>query len=220
MNIALILSGGTGTRFGDNLPKQYHMLMGKEVIAYSIEATLKSSIAEKTIIVASSAHIERLAVTYNVPCIEGGASRNTSLKNGLDYIKFKYPSCEKVFINEAVRPFLTTDTINEYFLYLDEYDAVITTQHITDSLGRDGEAVTMRDEYYLVQAPEAFKFDLLYRHFSADSPITATVQQLPADRKVLKYFGFKHNMKITYKEDLLHAEQIMRLYYGDKTGEV
>ena len=215
MNIVLILSGGSGVRFGDGLPKQYHILKGKEVISYSIDASLRSTQVEKTVVIAGRAYVERLAETYGVACIDGGASRNASLKNGLDYIRSEYPSCKRVLINEAVRPFLSTGIINEYFNCLEEYDAVITTQHITDSLGRDGEAVTMRDEYYLVQAPEAFRFDLLYQHFSADSPITATVQQLPDDRKVLKYFNFRHNMKITYKEDLLHAEQIMRLYYGD-----
>jgi len=215
MYITLILSGGSGERFGDELPKQYHTLVGKEVIAYSIEASLKSILAEKTIVIADADNIERLKKTYCIPCIDGGASRNMSLKKGLDYIKSEYPSCDRVLVNEAARPFITPDLIDMYFRYLDEYDAVITAQRITDSLGRDGEAVTLRDEYYLVQAPEAFRFDLLYRHFSADSPITATVQQLPTDRNVMKYFDFKHNMKITYKEDLLHAEQIMGLYYGD-----
>ncbi|MCL2125555.1 MAG: 2-C-methyl-D-erythritol 4-phosphate cytidylyltransferase [Oscillospiraceae bacterium] len=215
MNITLILSGGSGVRFGSGTPKQYYMLMGKEVIAYSIDASLNSNLMNETIIIAGTQYVERLSGAYGVTCIEGGASRNESLKKGLDYINVTYPSCEKVFINEAVRPFLTTKIIDEYYSYLDEYDAVITTQHITDSLGRDGEAVTMRDEYYLIQAPEAFRFDYLYRHFSAESTITATVQQLPDDRKVLKYFDFRHNMKITYKEDLLHAEQILRLYYGN-----
>jgi len=215
MNITLILSGGSGVRFGSGTPKQYYMLMGKEVIAYSLDASLKSLLTNKTIIIAGTQYVERLSSTYGVTCIEGGASRNESLKKGLEYIKASYPLCEKVFINEAVRPFLTIEIIDEYYRYLDEYDAVITTQHITDSLGRESEAVTMRDEYYLIQAPEAFRFDLLYQYFSADSPITATVQQLPADRNVMKYYDFKNNMKITYREDLLFAEQLMRLRSGD-----
>ena len=98
-----------------------------------------------------------------------------------------------------------------YFRDLETYDGVITAQHVTDSLGRVGEAVTNRDEYYLIQTPEAFRFDYLYRHFSADSPRTCFVQQLPRDRNVKNYFGHTHNMKITYPEDLVHAEQIMKL---------
>ena len=141
------------------------------------------------------------------------------MKNGLDFIAESYPSCKNVIINEAVRPFLTAHIVDEYLRLLDDYDVVITAQHITDSLGREGESVTNRDEYYLIQAPEAFRFDLLYKHFSAESPITATVQQLPANSKVMKFFDFKHNMKITYPEDLLHAEQMMRHYNTDNTSK-
>ncbi len=212
MNIALILSGGTGERFGGALPKQYHMLLGKEVVGYSVDALKASSMTDRLIIAAGEYALARLAAQYEVECVAGGASRNASLKNGLDYIYRKYPECKSVFINEAVRPFLTAELADEYISSLDEYDAVITAQHITDSLGRVGEPATDRSEYYLIQAPEAFRFEYLYRHFSADSPLTATVAQLPADRKVRKYFEYKHNMKITYAEDLLFAEQLMKLH--------
>ena len=42
MNVAIVLSGGCGKRFGDDIPKQYHNLNGKPVINYVIEATLES----------------------------------------------------------------------------------------------------------------------------------------------------------------------------------
>lgn len=210
MNIALILSGGAGSRFGSCLPKPYHMISGKEVIAYSIDALRLSLRVDDIIVICGHEFIEAVSAKYRIACIEGGATRNASLKNGLNYIRQHFPGCKKVFINEAARPFLTIGLVDMYYDYLNEYDAVITTQYITDSLGREGEAVTDRSEYYLIQAPEAFRFDLLYRHFSAESPITATVQQLPVDIRIKKYFDFKHNIKITYKEDLIIAEQIMK----------
>ncbi len=208
----MILSAGTGVRFNDGLPKQYHKLMNKEVIAYSVEAMRASAMSEEIVIIAGEESVKRLEKEYSVACVTGGKTRNASIKIGLDYIHSRHPACERVFINEAVRPFLTAELVDRYYAYLDEYDAVITAQHITDSLGREGEAVTDRSRYYLIQAPEAFRFAPLYAHFSAHSPITATAQQLPAGCKVMKYFEYKHNMKITYSEDLLYAEQIMKLY--------
>jgi 2-C-methyl-D-erythritol 4-phosphate cytidylyltransferase len=210
MNTALILSGGTGSRLGSELPKQYLTLAGKEVIAYTIETFQSSSRIDSTVIVAESEYLTGLSNKYGVAATLGGASRNESLRNGLEYIKANCPTCEKIFINEAARPFITADTVNEYLGLLDEYDAVITAQHITDSLGKEGEAVTDRSLYYLIQAPEAFRFNLLYDSFKANSPITATVQQLPPQSKVYKYFGFRGNIKITYPEDLILAEQLMR----------
>ncbi|BCK01219.1 IspD/TarI family cytidylyltransferase [Anaerocolumna chitinilytica] len=217
MNIALILSGGISTRFESGLPKQYNELNCKEVIAYTIEALKQSSKIDGIIISANAAYVEQLSKRYSVEVITGGTTRNQSLRNGLEYIKLIYPECENVFIHEAARPFITPDLVDNYFTKLDEYDAVITTQHITDSLGSHNEAVTDRSLYYLVQAPEAFKFDLLYKYFDADSLITATAQQLPPDSKIYKNFDFRHNLKITYPEDLTIAEALMR-YLNDKNS--
>ena len=146
-------------------------------------------------------------------CIEGDSSRNGSLHNGLAYIRKNFPACRNIFITEAARPFLTAAIVDLYYDFLEDYDAVITASHITDSLGREGEDVTNRSEYYLIQAPEAFRFDALYNHFSRDSSITATVQQLPENRNVMKYYDFKPNIKITYPEDLAYAEHLLNLRF-------
>jgi 2-C-methyl-D-erythritol 4-phosphate cytidylyltransferase len=213
MNISVILSGGAGTRFGGGLSKQYQLLLGLEVIAYSVRALKQSALTDRILIVAGQDYVEQLASDYSVTCIAGAASRNGSLRKALEFIHDNFPECKHVFINEAARPFLTAEMVDTYYRYLDDFDAVITAQHITDSLGREGETITDRAAYYLIQAPEAFQFGLLYKYFSADSAITATVQQLPLNRKVKKYFDFKHNIKITYPEDLLYAEHLMKLYY-------
>ena len=216
MNISMILSGGVGSRFGSDIPKQYNLLCNKEILSYSVEAIKNSVENQEIIVLCDNSYSERISAQYNVICAECGNSRNSSLKNGLDYIMNNYPECDKVFITEAARPFLTSRIVDEYFKLLDEYDAVITAQHITDSLGRKNESVTLRDEYYLIQAPEAFRFDLLYNSFRSDSDITATVQQLPANRNVKEYYDFKYNMKITYPEDIIIAEQLMNIRNGEK----
>lgn len=213
MNVSMILSGGIGSRFGGVLPKQYWALCGKEMIAYSVDAMKQSALTDKIIIVAGGNDLARLESVYGATCIEGASSRNGSLHNGLEYIKKNYPECENVFITEAARPFLTANIVDLYYEFLENYDAVITTSYITDSLGHEGEDVTDRSEYYLIQAPEAFRFGLLYDSFSRDSSITATVQQLPASRNVMKYFDFKHNIKITYPEDLVYAEHLLNFRY-------
>lgn len=210
MNIGMILSGGSGTRFGGNLPKQYHELCGKEILSYSVEALKNAPQIEAVVLVADSSYVPVLREKYDADCIPGGKSRNASLRRGLEYIKDTFPDCQKVFITEAARPFLTSELVEEYLTALNEYDAVITTKQITDSLGRHGEAVTRREEYYLIQAPEAFHFSSLYQCFREDSPITATVQQLPPERRVLNYEKFPNNLKITYPEDLVIAQYWMR----------
>lgn len=210
MNVALILSGGLGERFGRETPKQYQMLAGKWVIAYTIEALKTSAKIDKIIAVASDHYLAVLRENYKIESVSGGNSRNESLWNGLEYINEKYPNCDRVLINEAARPFITPELVDRYVSLLEEYDAVITAKHITDSLGKENHHITDRSQYYLIQAPEAFRFRLLYNHFRAESPITATVQQLPPGSKVYRNFGFRDNIKITYPEDLDLVEFLMR----------
>lgn len=211
MNVSVILSGGVGVRFGNELPKQYQMLRGKEVIAYVVEAMKRSGLTDKIVIVAGRDDIPRLQKTYGVDCAEAGNTHNASVKSGLDFIKKHYPECRKVLFADAARPFLTGAIVDRYFEFLDEYDGVITAQHITDSLGREGEAFVDRTPYYLIQKPEAFIFEQAYAHFSAESATTAIVQQLPEGTNVKKNFDIRQNLKITYPEDLPLAEYLMEL---------
>ncbi len=219
MNVCLILAGGSSKRFGGSLPKQYDLLNDTEVISYTINAMKHSKKTDAVVCVLGKAYAQHICKKYSIAVTYSGTTRNQSLRNGLEYIKQNYQQCEKVFINEAARPFITVELIDNYFQRLDEYDGVITVRHITDSLGKFSGEVTDRSEYYLVQAPEAFRFDLLYKHFRADSPITATSQQLPSESRIFCNFEFRNNLKITYPEDLIIAEALMR-YCNDKAGSV
>lgn len=87
MNISMILSSGTGSRFGGVLPKQYWNLCGKEMIAYSVEAMEQSALTDQILIIAGRKDMDRLESNYGATCIEGASSRNSSLHNGLAYIK-------------------------------------------------------------------------------------------------------------------------------------
>lgn len=217
MNICMILSSGMSARFKGGLPKQYTILNGAEVVSYCVRAMKQSKYTDAVVCVANKDMVQRLGKQYSMDTAVGGTTRNQSIYNGLVYIKEKYPLCSNLLICEAARPFVTADLIDEYFLGLKEYDGVVTAQYITDSLGNYQEAVTDRSQYYLIQAPEAFRFDLLYQHFKAGSSITATCQQLPAGVRIYHNFRFRHNLKITYPEDLVIAEALMR-YLDEKAG--
>lgn len=210
MNIGLILSSGEGRRFNSSIPKQYCLLNEKEVIEYSIKAMKECTGLDAFIVMCNHCYIEPLQKKYGVMCIEGGATRNESLHKGLEYIKENYGDCRKVFIQEAARPFVTAAIISQYIQLLEKYDAVITTKKITDSLGGTEEWIVDREQYFLVQAPEAFDFGKLYESFKPDSPITATYQQLPVGSKVYCNYDFENNLKITYSNDLKLAELMMK----------
>lgn len=209
MNIGIILAGGIGSRFGSSIPKQYQLLLGKEVISYSIYALKKCNLIDKIIVIASSEQPSRLREDYCVEVVEGGETRNRSLYNGLVYINKNY-DCDKVIVLEAARPMVTSDIVTAYLNKLDSYDAVITGKKITDSLGCFKAHYVNRDDYYLIQAPEAFRFKLLFDNFDQNSEITATNQQLPNSAGLYINFDFEDNYKITYHSDLRFCEDILK----------
>jgi 2-C-methyl-D-erythritol 4-phosphate cytidylyltransferase len=209
VNVGIILSGGTGSRFGSELPKQYSILAERPVIEYSIDAFKQSPEIEEIIVICSPEYMDGLS-RYEVCLIEGGNTRNQSLYNGLKYIDERFGNCQNVIIQEAARPFITADIVTDYIYMLSQYDGVITAQKITDSIGSLNQWRVNREDYYLIQAPEAFRFRVLWDNFLPYSPITATVQQLPEHSKIYLNFEFRSNLKITYKEDLRLAEIIMK----------
>ena len=212
-NIGILLSGGVGSRFGSNLPKQYTLLNNQEVISYSINAFKKSKILDDFIVVAGESEIQSnvLQDKYHVQTVLGGDTRNKSLMNGLEYIHEHIPDCEFVFVHEAARPFLSAEIVDSYIKYLHEgYDAVITAQKITASLGSEETWVVDRSRYFLIEAPEAFNFKLLWENFDAESTITATVQQLPESIRLMKYYDFPNNHKLTYPSDIEIMESLLQ----------
>lgn len=209
MNVGVVLSAGSGTRFGANVPKQYHYLAGKEVISFAISSLKNSKLVDEILIVAAEEYCSELCERYDVVTICGGDTRNKSLWAALQYVKNNY-CCENIIILEAARPMVTECIVDQYISLLDQYDGVITCKKISDSLGAYDKNVILRDDFYLIQAPEAFRFNLLYDNFSPESEITATSQQLPPLSKIYLNFDFMTNHKITYPEDLVYCECMMR----------
>lgn len=210
MNVGIVLAGGVGRRFGGNVPKQYQTINGKEVIYYSINALTNSLSVDKIIVVAQNEFANGIKeINSNVEIVEGGDTRNKSLYNALRFIKDNY-NCKKVIILEAARPMITSKIVDDYLERLDRADAVITGQKIVASLGCYHMHTVNREDYYLIEAPEAFRFDLLFDNFDKDSKtITATNQHLPADSKLDINFDFTNNLKITYFPDLKYCENLM-----------
>ncbi len=208
-NIIMITAGGVGRRFGTSTPKQYLLLNGKPVIEYVIDACKKSTRADAVLVVSDPAYHEELVRTYGVDVAPNGPELNITKRNGIDYIK-AHSSCEKLVVVEAVRPTLDPSIVDRVFDRLDEYDAVACARKITDSLGRYGEWIVNRAEYYTLNPPEGFRFPLLDEHFRPDSAYTESIQQLPDSIKVYLDFDVPYFEKITYPEDLVKAEAILQ----------
>jgi len=208
-NIIMITAGGVGERFGASVPKQYVEIGGRKVISYVIEACRQSRLADAILVVAHPKYHEELIAEFGVDVAASGPELNVTKRNGLDYVR-AHSACEKLIVADAVRPAIEPEVLDRFFTHLDEYDAVASAHKITDSLGRHGQWIVNREEYYTLSAPEAFRFPLIDRHFKAESPLTESIQQLPETSKVFLDFSVPYYDKLTYPEDLLKIEAVLQ----------
>ena len=120
MNAVIVMSGGSGMRFGADVPKQYNLICGKPVIDYVLDAVDVSKKADRIVIVMDRqwAAYSRKILTGNYEIAPNGALRPESLFNGLKLINEKYV-CDKIVIVDAVAPLLTSALIDNYFDKLD-----------------------------------------------------------------------------------------------------
>ena len=204
-NIIMITAGGVGARFGSSVPKQYIEINGRQVISYVIEACKKSIEADAILVVAHPSYHEEIVAEYGVDVTSSGQELNVTKRNGIDYIR-DHSACEKLVVVDAVRPTVDTGVLDSFFRRLDDYDAVACARKITDSLGRYGEWIVNREEYYTLSAPEGFSFRLIDKYFKADSPYTESIQQLPQTSKVYLDFDVPYFDKLTYPEDLIRLQ--------------
>ena len=214
--VALILAGGSGTRLGADVPKQYLDLGGRAVLRRSIEAFGNHPAVSAVRVVIGSgdrALYDRAVEGLDLPPpAEGGATRQESGLRGLESLAEFAP--DRVLIHDAARPFVDAATIDRVIAALDTHPAALPGVPVADTLKKAegapllvGETVD-RSGLWRAQTPQGFRYaDILAAHrAAAGSNLTddaAVAQQ--AGLAVAMVLGSEDNYKITTREDLERA---------------
>lgn len=220
MNIAIILSGGTGNRIGTDIPKQYLEVKGKAVIKYCIDTIFSCNKIDCVQIVANEQWHEMISSCINSDYIEKfkgfskpGDNRQLSIYNALCDIEKYADSSDKVIIHDAARPFVKESTIVELLKALDECDGSIPVLPMKDTvyLTNDGKIDSLLDRRAVKagQAPEGFIFGKYIdanRALIPDKVMSingSTEVAFLAGMSVKCIDGDEGNYKITTKDDLI-----------------
>jgi len=221
MTIAVLLSGGTGSRLGEDIPKQYLEVGGMPMISYCIRTLSEHPDIDGIQIVAAGEWQASLTEWLgNVDTkrkfrgfSEPGDTRQLSILNGLEDI-LKYASYEDVvLIHDAARPLLSAQLITECLTALDGHDGVLPVLPMKDTVyySEDGKHISSlvnRSEIYAGQAPEAFG---LGRYLAANERLLpteilningSTEPAVLAGLDVVMIPGDENNFKVTTKADL------------------
>ena len=220
--VAIIVAGGSGTRFGAELPKQFLELGGKPILMRSIEAFANSGNCPVDVIVTLPSDQmdlwQRLCDRYgfDVPhrVVPGGETRWHSVKHALDSMG-DVSEVDIIAVHDGVRPMVTADVICRTIAAARRDGAAIPVVALNDSVRQVvGEASHALDRSALraVQTPQAFDARLLLDAYSLPYQPTFTddasvVEQLGHPITLVE--GDPHNLKITRPMDLALAEYLL-----------
>lgn len=226
MNIAIILSGGVGTRMGTDIPKQYIEVAGRPIISYSLANFLNREDIEFIIIAMNSQWIDYvkknvLTCSKKIFFTEPGETREFTIYNALKKAKeLGGNENDIVIVHDAVRPLVSDKVISDCLIGCSQYDASIATIDVKDTIYTStfGGCITdvpNRSVLHAGQTPEAFKlgkFLKIHDDSSDDEIRNVTGGAQFAFQKGLKVFlskGEDINFKITTPEDLKRFIQII-----------
>ena len=218
---AIIVAGGSGKRFGSELPKQFLPLDGKAVLMHTIE---KFDQAGATIVVVLPAEHQQMwidmckesnfAVTHTIA--NGGKTRFESVKNGIAAIE-ELADGDLVAVHDGVRPLASVELLSRCYSTAQETGSAIPVVNPSDSIRQvmnDGTShQLLRSSLRAVQTPQTFRAELLKGAYDVkESPLftdDASVVE-SAGHQVTLVEGEVTNIKITTPIDMIIATELIK----------
>ena len=217
MSLAMVIvAAGSGQRLGGGVPKQYRPLAGRPLLRRTLDACLASERVEHVVCVIDPDHraLYDVAVPPDsrlLPPVPGGASRQASVKAGLDALADR--GVAVVLIHDAARPFLTPGLIERIAEAAEPGTGALPGLRVSDTLSREEDGLltstVARENLWRAQTPQGFSYaDITAAHERADADAFTDDAGLAraAGLNVRLVEGDARNVKITTSEDFAMAE--------------
>lgn len=227
-NVAVILAGGMGNRFGLGIPKQFAKLAGKFVIEHTIEVFVcHKSIDEICIVIKEGwkDKIEEIVAKNKYVKVKriilGGEERRDSSFSAI--LAYGNEKGINLIFHDAVRPFVSSKIIDDIIESLQYYNAVDVAIPATDTIieTREGFIANIPQRQFMMQGqtPQAFKIETIkqaYLMANKDPNFISTddcgiVKKYLPNEKIRVVMGSLENIKITHPCDISMADKIFQL---------
>ena len=233
---AIVPAAGRGERFSSagalGVPKQYTALLGRSVLEWSLRALLGEPRIHGIVAVIADGD-ERwpaLAKQLDSPkvlCTTGGAQRQESVMNGLEFLAARAAPDDWILVHDAARPCLSGAEIKALADVLESGSAhtagpvggAVLAAPIVDTVKREltaGVETVDRTGLWRALTPQVFPYAQLHRALrdAARAGVAVTDEAQAMERigiRAVLVPGSPFNIKITRAEDLDVAADILRL---------
>ncbi|HUG29730.1 MAG TPA: bifunctional cytidylyltransferase/SDR family oxidoreductase [Candidatus Limnocylindria bacterium] len=226
---ALVLAGGSGDRFGAEMPKQFVRLAGEPILLRSIRAIAGAGIDRLVVVTHPSwlretrALVAEAGVGPPVAVVAGGSTRNESTRNGLAALDAA--DDDIVVIHDAVRPLVPSEVVLRSIepIMSGRADGTDTVIPSADTLvvveGEDVVEIPDRARYRRGQTPQSFRMSVLRRAYdaaaaagdlSATDDCSLVLRHVPGAR-IVAVPGDEINLKITTRIDMVLADRMIQM---------
>ncbi len=220
---AVIVAGGSGTRAGLGVPKQYAPWKGKPVLAHSLDAFAKAGAQELVVVVPDPSDLTAQDIARPFPTaklVRGGETRRLSVKAGLEALSGG-PD-QPVLIHDAARPGLSGEVIDRLLDAIGPARGAIPVLPVVDSLAVAGDGLmtgtAVREELRRVQTPQAFRLGEIlaaHRAWNGQSEAGDDAQVARAHgMQVALVEGDEGLAKLTFAEDFAVTTAFPRIGTG------
>lgn len=221
MITAMILAGGVGSRVGADRPKQFVEVLGKPILAYTIEIFQNHPEIDAIEVVCHKnwkLYLQDMLQKYKLTkvkwIIDGGSTFQESVIHGMNNLKGKVSENDYVMIQYGAAPFTSNKIVSDVIRVMKEHDSAVTVTPCYQLLGsNDGEVSHTwfdRDKFIQIACPYGFKFSYLldiYRRaeekglLNKIEPHTTSLMYALGDT-LYQAYGDQTNIKITTREDI------------------
>lgn len=222
MNIAIIIAGGSGSRMGQDIPKQFINVYDKPVLIYTLESFQNHPLVDVIELVCIDgwhdivkAYAKQFNITKLKWIVPGGATGQESIRNGVYNLEGKCHDNDNIIIHDGVRPLVDKEVLTDVILKCSKYGNAVSSMPYNEQIFLiDDEHTTTkyipREKLRRVVTPQAYRFDMIDSAYHEafekkigiyGSSYTNTMM-VELGKKLYFAVGSDKNIKLTTKDNL------------------
>lgn len=220
--IAIIIAGGSGSRMGQDIPKQFINVYDKPVLLYTLESFQNHpQIDEIELVCIDGWHeiVWAYAKQFNISklkwIVSGGATGQESIRNGVYNLEGKVEKDDVIIIHDGIRPLVEPAVLSDVISKCQRYGNAVTSLPYNEQIFVIDDDISTtkyipRESLRRVSTPQAYKFGLLdekyHEAYEKEVGIYGShyTNTMMVELGVRLYFaaGSDKNIKLTTKDDL------------------